>query len=76
MNPPDEIPKLTPQQSKGVELIINRTVQLLADSQGWGKTCLGCSNFDEPSEICKKWNARPPARTIVEGCEAFEKSPF
>lgn len=37
------------------------------------KTCLNCKSFDEPSEICSKFNARPPARVITFGCEAFDE---
>lgn len=44
------------------------------------KSCLTCDNFDEPSEICKKFNARPPAKVIAFGCEGYcnieEEIPF
>lgn len=32
------------------------------------RTCLNCEYFDEPNELCGKWNARPPARIIATGC--------
>jgi hypothetical protein len=39
------------------------------------QTCLTCENFDEASEGCKINNgARPPARVIAYGCDAFENT--
>lgn len=39
---------------------------------GLTQTCLNCTNFDEPSEVCKKYNARPPARVIAYGCDHYD----
>lgn len=36
------------------------------------RSCLTCINFDEPSEICKLYKQRPPARIIVNGCPSFD----
>ena len=36
------------------------------------KNCINCINFKETGEVCTKYNARPPARTIAQGCEAHE----
>lgn len=36
------------------------------------QTCLRCDNFDEPKEICKLFNMRPPAKVIAFGCEKFD----
>lgn len=38
---------------------------------GYVQTCLNCSKFDEAKELCKAAGARPPARVIAFGCEAF-----
>lgn len=35
------------------------------------KTCLRCDNFDEPKELCKLVNMRPPAKVIAYGCDKF-----
>ena len=36
------------------------------------QTCLHCTHFDEETEGCAKANGlRPPAETIVFGCELF-----
>lgn len=32
------------------------------------KNCINCNRFDQQKEICKKFNARPPARVIAYGC--------
>lgn len=36
------------------------------------KTCLNCLHFDEPNELCKRFNARPPARIIATSCKEHE----
>lgn len=38
-------------------------------------TCLNCSHFDEPREICNKAHKRPPARVIACGCELHQERP-
>lgn len=39
---------------------------------GLTQTCLNCTKFDEPSEVCKKFSARPPARVIAYGCDDYD----
>lgn len=34
--------------------------------------CLNCIHFKEKIEECSKYKARPPARTIVEGCKEWD----
>lgn len=36
------------------------------------QSCLVCLNFNEEYEICKKYNAKPPARVIAYACSEFE----
>lgn len=38
------------------------------------KSCIYCEHFDEPSEVCKKYGQRPPARIIAMGCPDFENN--
>ena len=39
--------------------------------------CVSCDNFDIPREICLNFNARPPAKVIVTGCDKFRNDvPF
>lgn len=33
--------------------------------------CLNCENFDEKTEMCSLYDARPPAATIVSGCDSW-----
>lgn len=41
------------------------------------RTCLNCERFDEPTEMCEKFQARPPARIIAHGCDEHEEEvPF
>lgn len=39
-------------------------------------TCVNCLRWDEQSETCTLWLARPPARVIAFGCEKFDDMPF
>lgn len=64
------------------KLRIDAQVELRAAIANWIETtfrgefpfqnCLNCLNFNEKSEICKLYNAKPPARVIVYGCEKFD----
>jgi len=40
------------------------------------KTCLTCHLFNEANEICTKFNQRPPARVIANGCQHWDDIPF
>jgi uncharacterized cysteine cluster protein YcgN (CxxCxxCC family) len=42
-----------------------------AMDKGLYKSCLSCTHFDEPSENCKLYKARPPARVIVTACAEY-----
>jgi hypothetical protein len=39
-------------------------------------TCMTCLYFDETSETCTMFNARPPARVIAYGCPSHDPLPF
>lgn len=41
------------------------------DGNGLMKSCLTCQHFDEATEVCKKFQERPPARVIVSACEHY-----
>lgn len=34
-------------------------------------TCINCEAFDKRNELCTLCNQRPPAETIVKGCEQW-----
>jgi hypothetical protein len=34
--------------------------------------CTNCERFDDETEICRLYQARPPARVIVSGCDKHE----
>lgn len=37
------------------------------------RTCINCLHFDEPAEVCRRYdNQRPPARIIATGCDGHE----
>ncbi len=33
------------------------------------RNCLSCSHFTEAKELCNYWQAKPPVRVLVYGCE-------
>ena len=37
------------------------------------QTCLTCDHFDRPTELCKTYKKRPPARIIAYGCPEWVK---
>lgn len=42
------------------------------EKDGLTPSCISCENFDEPSEICKVYKARPPARVIALSCKSYD----
>ena len=48
-----------------------RIVRAFADLVSRRPTCIACIHFDEPTEVCSLYQARPPARVIAKGCERF-----
>lgn len=40
------------------------------------RSCLQCMHWKELKEICEKFNVRPPAKVIVNGCEHHDFIPF
>lgn len=36
------------------------------------QNCLSCSHFTENTMFCKRWDARPPAKTIIYGCDEYD----
>ena len=55
--------------------IIAEAVQTALVGAGMLQTCLHCEHFNEETEGCAKAGGlRPPAETIVFGCELFSDS--
>lgn len=44
--------------------------------QGYFSTCLDCCYWKDKEELCSKFNARPPAKVIVSGCNEHTDVPF
>lgn len=42
------------------------------DARGMTSSCISCLAFNEASEWCKTYGARPPARVIAFGCESYD----
>lgn len=55
-----------------VHQIYAKVSDLLVVSNGATKSCINCTHFDEPTETCKLFNARPPARVIALSCERYD----
>lgn len=43
---------------------------------GMFTTCCNCAHWNDETEMCDKFNARPPAKIIVQGCGAHQEIPF
>ena len=37
-----------------------------------GASCLGCMEFDQTTEQCLLFKARPPVKVIILGCDEYE----
>lgn len=44
---------------------------LLVQTDGACRSCLNCTFFTEATELCQKYNARPPARIIAFACKDY-----
>lgn len=63
------------QLGKIIANSINNAMTAVQEHQrklGVQRSCLSCENFIESNELCRKWQARPPARVIAFACEAYE----
>lgn len=54
--------------SKDTRKEIIRLHTAMVESQTW-KCCCNCVDFDEHKMACNRFNAKPPAKVIVVGCE-------
>jgi hypothetical protein len=52
--------------------------ELIKTFKRWAqdRSCLQCMHWNEIKEVCKKFNERPPAKTIVNGCKFHDFIPF
>lgn len=58
-----------------LERIVKNTIDLASMlPQDIVKSCLTCGYFIEETEVCNKFNAKPPARVIAFSCESYDGS--
>lgn len=50
-------------------------IKQLAEQIMLHRSCLSCDHFTETTEQCAKAGMRPPARTIAQGCPAYDEAP-
>jgi hypothetical protein len=48
--------------------IVNAAYQVIEVNPDPFQSCLTCTHFTENTQFCKRWDARPPPRTVVYGC--------
>lgn len=62
--------------SEAIAIFLQRAIENKLDSLK--RTCLSCVFFDEPKEVCTRYDdQRPPARIIANGCDGHEEEiPF
>lgn len=56
---------------KAIREATDEAVHDVLFTSGYLQTCLNCTKFEEEKEVCTLAGARPPARVIAFGCEAF-----
>lgn len=71
------IPKFSPKLRKEVLLDLKSSldgiVQRYIETSPFPfQNCLSCCHFIEQTEVCRQFNAKPPARVICFGCDKFE----
>lgn len=57
-----------PKLRKEAEIELLSKIQSVLSKASPFQSCLNCDNFNEQTEICKVWNARPPAKVIAFSC--------
>jgi hypothetical protein len=66
-------------QNKNREIGLTHLNKLLTTYMlevGMFQTCLNCCDWNDTTEMCIKFNARPPAKIIVSGCEHHTDIPY
>lgn len=72
-----DVLRSTPERERAIASALHVAAKEIAGSViTCMSTCVNCLHFDEHSEVCKKYQARPPARVIAYGCEDFDNLPF
>lgn len=67
----------TPEREGAIAVALQEAARDIARSIADNmSTCLNCLHFDEQSETCTLYKARPPARVIAHGCPQFDSLPF
>lgn len=67
-----EHPNIDPEMQREIEFHLGRIKHFAQTKYVKFTSCVTCYKFDEPSEMCKPANARPPARVIAFGCAAWD----
>lgn len=66
---------IKPQIRDCVSYAAHTAIELLlqgTDQRGAMKSCINCHKFDEATEMCQMFKARPPARVIAFGCDRHD----
>lgn len=63
------------KNSAHVHQIVDLIFAKLQD-EGYLDNCTTCMHWNETKEMCNKFNQRPPAKVIVQGCLEHQLIPF
>lgn len=69
----------TPARSALLKELADQTSEGLVKMMmelGWMKTCVNCFYWEDKTEICTLYKARPPAKIIALSCPSHEDIPF
>lgn len=67
-NPSDCKPIARPSHATDMMYRLQRMLMRETPNMPNTQSCLTCAKFDEPSEWCKFFGGRPPARVITYSC--------
>lgn len=67
------MPTIRPSSTSSVQYAIEKIFKVREADFPY-RNCLNCINWDHGNEICKMFNARPPATIIVYSCEKYEEN--
>lgn len=68
--------KVVVRQIEALPFIVRNNILQIIGIEGkrsdYFQTCITCEHWSEPKELCKKFNVRPPANVIVDGCDSYQ----
>lgn len=67
-------PRLRPEAARNILRVLATLNEVMGTEQDipMFQNCVTCAHFNEETEICRAYTARPPARVIAYGCRTYK----